>query len=306
MKKFIYSKLTGLILLAGVTLLSSCLKDDRYVDFGASKPIAELPISGLSNFGKDAITEAGDTIVRQFAVNIASPNIPDKDITVTLAVDNSIIATYLKSDASVAYLPLPANSFVFKDQTVTIAKGTRTKIVSVTFYKDKLNPSLSYMLPITIKDAQGITISGNFGIHYYHFIGNDFAGPYQHQFTRTPAAGNFTYADGVVDTFSPDSPTQFEVVGGYYTQDIRYVVNFTKTGSGPTATYSHFSVSINADDIEARFKPNGISVTVQPTIVGYVEKEYTFAEALKLFEAGLQYDVVGGSGARHNLDQFKK
>ncbi len=249
MKKFIYSKLTGLILLAGVTLLSSCLKDDRYVDFGASKPIAELPISGLTNFSKDAFTEAGDTIVRQFAVNIASPSIPTTDTKVTLAVDNSVIAAYAKIDNSVSYVAMPANAFVFTDVSVTIAKGTRTKIVSVTIYKNKLDPSLSYMLPIVIKDASGTTISGNFGIHYYHVIGNHFAGVYKWDYLRynnssgtgTPT----TDSKGQSATLSPVTPTQFEVASGYL--GLRYEVTFTQNAG----VYSNFAVAINADDAAA-------------------------------------------------------
>lgn len=307
MKKFIYSKLTGVILLAGVTLLSSCLKDDRYVDFGASKPIVEIPLSGLSNFSKDAITDAGDTIVKQFAVNLASPSTLSTDLNVTLAVDPAIINSYYaQSDKSVIYLPMPAGSYVFTDTKVTISKGTRTKVVSVTFYKNKLDPSKSYMLPIKIADGGGQTISGNFGIKYYHFIGNDFAGTYKHQFTRTPPSGNFTYADGETSLFLPDSPTQFEVAGGYYTADIRYVVNFTKTGTGPSATYSKFTIAINPDDVDY-LTSKSISITAQPTIVGYDDaKTYTFDEASKLFDNGFTYNVLGSSGARTNLDQYKK
>ncbi|WDZ99139.1 DUF1735 domain-containing protein [Mucilaginibacter sp. SJ] len=307
MKKKIYTKLTGIILLAGATLLSSCLKDSRFEDFGASKPIVEIPLSGLSNFSKDAITDAGDTIVKQFAVNLASPSTLSTDLNVTLAVDQSIINSYYaQSDKSVTYLQMPAGSYVFTDTKVTISKGTRTKVVSVTFYKNKLDPSKSYMLPIKIADGGGQTISGNFSIKYYHFIGNDFAGTYKHQFTRTPPAGNFTYADGETSIFLPDSPTQFEVAGGYYTGDIRYVVNFTKTGTGASATYSHFELSINPDDV-TRIGDAGITVTAAPQIVGYVEKEYTFAEALSLFDTnGIVYSVLGGSGARTNLDQYKK
>ena len=144
------------------------------------------------------------------------------------------------------------------------------------------------------------------GVQYYHFIGNDFAGIYKWQFTRTPPAGNFTFADGVTTTFLPDSRTQFEVPGGYYTGDIRYVVSFTETGSAPNATYSNFQISINPDDV-ARMKGVGINITVQPSIVGYdPSHNYTYAEALTLFQNGFTYSVLGGSGARTNLDQYEQ
>lgn len=307
MKKKLYSKIPALILLACTVVFSSCLKDDRYVDFGASKPIIEIPLSGLSNFTKDAITDAKDTIVKQFAVNIASPATLDNDLTVSLGVDNAVITAYNASDKSVEYLQMPAGSYVFTDTKVTIPKGTRTKIVSVTFYKSKLDPSKSYMLPIKITDGGGQTISGNFSVKYYHFIGNDFAGTYKHQFTRTPAAGNFTYAAGNTSTFLPDSPTQFEVAGGYFTGTVRYLVTFTKTGSGATALYSDFAIVINPTDVTDILGANSISVTVQPVIIGYdPSKSYTFTEAQALFDNGFRYSVLGGSGARVNLDQYKK
>jgi len=300
----------GLALLMLTVFFSSCLKDSRYVDFGASGTIVEFPLGGQINFGPDAITEApdeadGSTIVRQFAVNVASPAVPTKETKITLAVDNSIIATYNKSQTVVAYEAFPTDAFKFTNTSVTIPAGQRVAIVSVTFYKAKLDPSKSYMLPIKIADAGGLNISANKGIHYYHFIGNDFAGSYQHKFTRTPAGGNFDYP-GNTSTFFPDSPTQFEVAGGYYTQDIRYVVSFTKTGSGASATYSHFELSINEDDVK-RIAGVPITVTAAPTIPGYVEKEYTYAEALSMFENnGFTYSVVGSSGGRVNLDQYKK
>jgi hypothetical protein len=291
-------------------LFSSCLKDKRYIDFAGVGTIVEFPLGGQINFGADAITEDPDTldnstIVRQFAVNVASPDIPNKETKITLGVDNSLVTSYNASQSVVSYEVMPADAFKFTDQSVTIPSGQRVAIVSVTFYKAKLDPSKSYMLPIKIADAGGLNISANKGVHYYHFIGNDFAGSYKHQFTRTPAAGNFTYADGYTSVFLPDSPLQFEVAGGYYTADIRYVINFTKTGTGADAKYSHFAASINEDDVK-RLANAGITVTSQPKIVGYVEKEYTFTEAMALFDNGFQYSVLGGSGARTNLDQYKK
>lgn len=313
MKKRLY--LIGTILLSAAALsLSSCLKDNRYVNFASGSNIAYFPKGGTPNFGGEAITEAPDTdangtIVRQFSVGIATVNPPTSATTVNLAVDSTIVATYNAANASagVTYLPMPADAYVFTTKTVTIPAGQQYATTSVTFYKNKLDPSKSYMLPIKIASTSGAyKISGNMGVQYYHFIGNDFAGVYKWQFTRTPPAGNFTFAAGNTATFLPDSRTQFEVPGGYYTQDIRYVVSFTETGSSPNATYSNFQISINPDDV-ARIKGVGINITAQPTIVGYdPTHQYTFAEALTLFQNGFTYSVLGGSGARTNLDQYEK
>ncbi len=161
-------------------------------------------------------------------------------------------------------------------------------------------------MPISITDAQGQTINGNYHTQYYSIIGNDFAGEYQWQFTRTPPAGNFTYADGEHAIIFPVTPRIFEVAGGYYTGTIRYRVTFQKTGVGAAALYHHFSIVINPSDVTDILAANSISITTPPSIVGYVEKNYTFAEALQLLDNGLTYGVTGGSGSRINLDQFKK
>ncbi|WP_295720474.1 DUF1735 domain-containing protein [Mucilaginibacter sp.] len=297
-----------LIILLGVLTVSltSCLKDKPNVDFSNIGAFAEIVHSGSPYFGEAAITDAQDTISRTLQINVTGQYAPTKDVTVTVALDNSIIAPYNAANTAVTYLPMPTGSFVFATTTVTIKAGTRLANIPVTFYKNQLDPSKSYMLPIKITNSS-LPLGANFSIKYYHFIGNDFAGTYKHQFTRTPAAGNFTYDAGKTSAFLPDSPTQFEVAGSYYTGDIRYVVKFTKTGAGASATYSHFSVTINTDDVAklgAVTPP--ILVTTAPSITGYTEKEYTFTQALALFDNGLTYGVTGGSGVRVNLDQYKE
>ncbi len=99
------------------------------------------------------------------------------------------------------------------------------------------------MLPIKITSTTGgYTISGNMNINYIHVIGNDFAGVYDHAFTRTPPAGNYPFGSQQSSLFLPDTHTQFEVAGGYYTADIRYVVSYDETGNYPNATYTNFKI----------------------------------------------------------------
>lgn len=293
MKKTLINKFSILLGLTAMVGFTSCLKDKNYVDFAAVGTLVEIPLSGLTNFGGAAITDAEDTIVRQFAVNVASPNPLTTDLKVTVAVDNTIIDKYKATNSAVDYLPLPADAFVFKTTTVTIPGGTRTKVLSVTFYKNKLDPSKSYMLPITIKDGGGQKISGNFNTVYYHFIGNDFAGTYEHYYTRwnnadttTAASTPRTYVQD--DIFSPVSPTEINVPTYYYT-GARYSVTFTKSGSGASATYSDWDIKFVAGDI-APGTQWGDNITIvespqfRPNKIAFVPgKSYTFAESLKLF-----------------------
>jgi hypothetical protein len=300
-----FSMLLGLTAMLG---FSSCLKDSNYVDFGAVGTTVEIPLSGTANFSKGSLTESTDEIVKQFAVNVASPKPLGTDLTVTLSVDAAALTAYNASQTAVLFEPFPTDSYTIDKTSVVIPAGTRTQVITVTFDKTKLDPAKSYLLPITISDAQGQTINGNYRTKYYSIIGNDFAGEYQWQFTRTPAAGNFTYADGEHAIIFPVTPRIFEVAGGYFTGNIRYRVTFQKTGVGPAALYHHFSIVINPSDVTdilgAQSPP--IVITTAPSIVGYVEKNYTFAEALQLLDNGLTYGVTGGSGVRKNLDQYKK
>ncbi|HEX3386367.1 MAG TPA: DUF1735 domain-containing protein [Mucilaginibacter sp.] len=305
MKKRLYF-VTAILAATAALSLSSCLKDPRYYTLNTGQTVINFPLGGIAHFSNDAITDAGDTIVKQFAIDLASANLPTTATDVTIAVDNSIITAY-NPTSPVQYNPMPNGSYVLSATKVTVPAGQRVGVFTVTFYKSALDPTQSYMLPIKIVSGNsGNIISGNFGIMYFHFIGNDFAGVYKWQFTRTPPAGNFTFADGNTATFSPDTHTTFDVIGGYYTGNLRYVVTYNESGAYPNATYSNFQISMNPDDV-ATLTGASISITVQPAIVGYDStKTYDFNGALQLFQNGFTYQVLGPSGSRTNLDQYEK
>lgn len=295
-KRFYY--ITTILLSAAVLSLSSCLKDSRYVDFSKGTPVVEFNLGGLAYYGQDAITETTDTVVKQFAVSVTTAAVPTTATTVQIAVDNSIINSYVAANPSVNFLPLPTGTYSLSTTTVNIPAGQRVAIVTLTIYKGLLDPTLSYMLPIKIVSTTGgYTLSGNMSVHYYHIIGNDFAGPYEHFYTRwnTPdtvsSAPSTNHVDEGQDIFTPISPTEFTVVTDYYTAP-RYDVNFTKTGTGAAATYSDFTVKFYPADIAAGTQwATNITVVNSPKILpqGYQtnpydpSKQYTYAQALKLF-----------------------
>lgn len=308
MKKKLFSKLSILLLLAGGLSLSSCLKDNRFVDFSKVGTIVEFPLGGKVFFGADAITEApgtdpAGTIVRKFSVNVASPSVPTATSNITLAVDMSLVTSYNALGGPVVYDPMPSDAYKLYVTTVTIPGGQRTYIDSVAFYKNKLDPSKSYMLPIKIASAGGLNISTNMGVHYYHFIGNDFAGTYEEYFDRwsspdSTAANEAKHGYKFVDLgsiiASPVTPTEFIVTSGYYTA-IPMHVTFTKTGVGSSATYSNFNVFMTNQDINDYFTvPSttngvvGVVLATQPVIASLhytynPSTQYTFAQSLLLF-----------------------
>jgi hypothetical protein len=319
MKKKIY--LIATILLSAAALsLSSCLKDSRFVDFSKVAATVEFPYGGQAFFGKAAVTATPDTdakgtIALQFAVNISSVNVPTTATTVTFSADDpALVQAYNNLGGAVVYTAMPANAYVFTQTSVTIPGGQRSAVLNVTFYKNLLDPSKSYMLPIAIKSAGGINISGNQGIMYWHFIGNVFAGSYTQNFMRyngfssppppgtTPSGGSFT---GAQVTVSPVTPTHFEVVSGYFTDNVNYDVTFTQIDA---THYGNFQISLNATDVANNFTPSGIVVTQAP-VFGYgvtpaydPNAAYTYAQALTYFT--FQYTVQNSSGYRYNVDQY--
>jgi len=155
-----------------VLLFSSCLKDSPAVDFTTVGTIIEiLPPNGggLENFDAAALeydpTDEIDSA--DIDLNIASPKPLNKSITITLAVDDGLRAAYNASNGT-DYEPMPDSVYSFPVKSGTIAEGERLDTVRVIFYPSKIDSTKSYMLPVGIKDAQGETVSGNFGDIYFH------------------------------------------------------------------------------------------------------------------------------------------
>jgi hypothetical protein len=310
MKKKLYY-ITAALAALSVLSLSSCLKDSRYVDFSQGGTVINFPKGGLANFSGDAITSSADTIVQQFAVEIASPTVPTSSTDITVAVDNTIVTSYNATETAVNYLPMPAGSYTLSATKVTVPAGQRSAAITVTFYRGLLDPSKSYMLPIKIVSAtDGGIISGNYGIHYYHFIGNDFAGSYRWQFERWNASdstsaplngASFGFAAGNTATFLPVSPTEFTVKSGYAGNLVSYDVTFTKNADG---TYSNFAVQILPSD-DAVLTGDGITLVQQPVFLPSAPSaaSYTYAQAITLFH--FQW-VAATSSNRYLVDYYIK
>jgi hypothetical protein len=303
-------------IMLGLTVLlgfSSCLKDSRFVDFAAVGTTVEIPLSGKSQI--NALTEATDVITRQFAVNVASPKPLSKDLTVTLGFDAAALAAYNASQSAVVFEPMPTDAYSLDKATVVIPAGTRTQIVTLTIQKTKLDPSKSYLLPISITDAQGETINGNYHTKYYSAIGNDFAGVYFYEYRRFqngtgPGAGaipsrgegsapDITNAAGSETVITPVTGTEFKMETGYNGQHVQYDVRFTRTVSGSTVTYSNWTIRFLPDDLQ-KWTDAGIENKVAPKFT--LPPPATNADP-KFFE--LNY-VSGGASGRYIDDTYKK
>lgn len=258
---------------------TGCLKDKPNVDFSNIAPIAEIstssinptkngPSSGLDYFNQATLPYIGSdtTFDVTFDVNITGEYPPTKDITVNLAVDDAKRVAYnAKLDPANQFLPAADSNYSFAVKTAVIKAGTRLAKFTVTFYPQTLDPIKSYMLPITLTDASGLTISGNLSTIYLHIIGNPLAGVYNWDFTRWSNATQTGPPDGNsftdVNTFVPDNSTQIEVSSGYYIGP-HYVLTFTNTGG----VLSNFKVILNAKDV-ATMADGGVIIANGPNIL---------------------------------------
>ncbi len=185
------------------TFFVSCIKDrNGQVDFSGLSPIMQIKEGGLDQFGKQALlfpaSHVSDTAY--FRANYAATNVAPKDIVVTLAVDVAALAAYNATvPVSAQYVKFPDSIYRFTQTQVTVKAGqSYSDVVKLTVFPNKVDPSKNYMLPITITDAQGVTISGNFGTIYYHFIGNCLAGTYNVVGTRYNYNGVVGYSGGPI------------------------------------------------------------------------------------------------------------
>lgn len=165
-----------LALVLGILMLSSCLKDEGYTDLYKSVN-SQYVVSIFGNgygehfFAIDFSTQPIE--VELFAVNVGSPQIPDKDINVKLSVNADLLR-------GTRYKMLPANAFTLPN-SVIIPAGKRDASVKV-----KINPSLidltqSFALPLSIVEADnGAIIASNFKDAIYVInINNIFSGIYK-------------------------------------------------------------------------------------------------------------------------------
>lgn len=295
-------KFSLLIVAVSVSLLS-CLKDKAFMDVSNTQPIIEFTsgtngTSDLGNFGMDPTEAELDTAI---ALNIASPQLLNYPVIVTLKVDPSLLGKYNGTAGNTKLSMLPDSAYRFKTVTDTIPAGHRISRVPLAIFPQKINSVQSYGLPIAIVSATGpngqnLLVSGNAGVAFYAFIGNPIAGAYKWDFTRynnnaptgDPSSLSFT---GQATLFTADNPNQVEVASGYYIQP-RYVVHFSDNGG----VLSNFKVTFNAQDV-ASMSTGGVTITDGPNIIKADPVNGIFQ---------FQYIASTGSGPRYIIDKYYK
>ena len=152
--------------------MSSCLKDNPAVDFTTVGTIIEiLPPNGggLENFDAAELDfdHASTSDSADIDLNIASPNTLPAPLTITVGVNDALRTEYNSANGT-DYEAMPDSVYLIPVSKTTIPAGSRLDTIRVYFNPSKIDPSKNYMLPVSITDAQGQTISGNFGSVYFH------------------------------------------------------------------------------------------------------------------------------------------
>ena len=195
--------------------LNACVKDRNSgaTDFNNLAPTVSIVEGGLAKFSSQSLlfpaADVSDTI--SFRVNYAATTVAPRDITVTLAYDAAAIAAFNASDPSNPnYQKFPDSIYAAFATKVVIKKGqSYSDPVKLVVFPNKIDPSINYMLPISIVDAEGLIIASNFKTLYYHFIGNPLAGPYNVIGTRYNYNNGAPSYSGPTNATTPNIPTSY-------------------------------------------------------------------------------------------------
>ena len=189
MRKIKINKLFALLI--ATASLASCLKKGdmnidtedttanivtlQFIENGSGSTIN----SGMQYFNGGALNYPGTHVAdtATYNVNLAGATTLSGDLNVTIAVDPTKALDNFSSD-SLHYEVLPDSLYHFIETSATIKAGERIAPLHVIFYPSKTDHAKDYILPVVIKDAGGQTISSNFGVIYFHYIGNPMAGNY--------------------------------------------------------------------------------------------------------------------------------
>ncbi|MCY7423285.1 MAG: DUF1735 domain-containing protein [Chitinophagaceae bacterium] len=280
---------------------ASCLKDKAYEDglYGAVRnteggKYVSIVTAGLQNFSKSSIlisTSSADVKTVEVIVSLDLGEKSSAPQTVKIGIDNSKIASYNTANSK-NFEPVTSDMIKLKATELTIPAGESYAKTTIEVYQNKFDPSKSYLIPITILEAPGATMSANLNTRYFNIIGNPYAGAYKHDFTRfnnqtgTGTPHSLSY-NGKDRTALPISEKVFSVPSGYY---IEPNYNVTANSNGT------FTVVLNAADVKT-MKDNGVELVEGPRIIkaDVATKEFIF-----------QYVVQAGANYRYIIDRYYK
>jgi len=303
--------IAGFVLFAG---MNACVKDrnDLATDFSNLQSLVEIRDNisglgndaGLANFSRASLSFSHDdeTDTAYFYVNIASVNTLSTELTVTIGVDADALAAY-NADAThtVKFDAMPDSIFSIPQTEFTIPAGERVALVMVIFHPSKFDQSKSYMLPVSITDADGINISGNYGTIYYHSIGNPNAGIYDYDPANPPI--RYSYTGQIIYSYPGPYP------GGYTTVDLRPYYPKTASPVDPTTIsipYANGFVDMLITQDPSTGDITNITLADLSTVSNFLVYYSSFDAVTKTFHIISHYNNVAdppGSGNDRIIDE---
>jgi len=297
-----------LIISAALVLFTTtgCLKDTPSTDLTHLGTVIEMMYpngaqyngvgTGMEFFGGDIITteggqfnflDAGDTV--WYYANLAGPNLLNKPVAITMAVDDSALEDNQANDG-LTYLPLPDSCYKMVQTSGTIPAGKRIDTFAVVIYSNKIDLTQNYGLPIQV-EAPGYTVASNFSIMYLHTLGAPIGGQYDQTTTiHTDSAGTSpaTPQDLGPTIFTPLDNSDIEVVSGD-TTGISYVISFTNNNGAVVA--GSYTVAVDPNTI-----PSHAAITYGPTI--------TVDPTNKIFTVQMVVSYGSGAYSRNITDTY--
>ena len=187
MKRLLINRIYICLTLVATTFLTSCLKDKGFEDgeystVGANTEGGQwvsIPLGSrwMNNVGVES--KAGFQEVPLFPVSYDFVNTANEDITVTIAVNNNLIA---QRDTLNTSTPLPASAYNVPSTTITIPAGQRVSApFAINLNTSTLDPMKKYSVgfSITSVSKSGVNIPQNMKDAVFVFtIKNRFDGIY--------------------------------------------------------------------------------------------------------------------------------
>ena len=239
-------------------LMSGCLKTaPNYTDFSQVSDFVILKGAGPGNIRAANIASSPDTITLTVTADLASANSNNGPVKVTIGVDNSQIATYNAAKGT-NFQPFPASAFKIISNSITIPGGlNHYGSTTIEVYHNQLpDPTVSYLLPISITDASGKKLSSNQNTIYFNVIGNPIAGNYHLYGSRWKKAdsiggsstANFYKLDGGIVTFAAATPTEVQVSNSQSFFGETDIIDF-KNNNGVLSNFTFTFPSSTASDV---------------------------------------------------------
>ncbi len=298
-------------------MIGSCVKSAKdFTDLSKTSDLVILTASGLGNFKASNIlvnTSSPDTIKLTPRADLASANSNGGPVTVTLGLDNTAITAYNAANGT-NFQPFPAGAFKFVSNTVTIPGGQQHYgTTTVWIFQNKLDPTVSYLLPVSITDGGGKSLSSNQNTIYYNVIGNPLAGNYKQDFYRwnttgigvadTTTAPNSTVTIGAPIVIAPITATTILLPESYLETFVGVGVNLSFTNTA--GVLSNFNVSLDANAVAAIAAGSFTLLTapklVEATIRGNAANHYV-GSTFRIYMA----IINSGGNTRTVIDNFVK